>query len=73
MQILSRYFNFDINYFFQKIRNLGVIERKCKKDRKIVFFNPQTKIFQKAFTSWGGGSAVAPLYCATASTWVLKK
>ena len=38
------YFNFD-NYFFQKIENSGVIERKRKKDRKIVIFYPQTKIF----------------------------
>jgi len=53
------YFNFDINYFFQKIKNSGVIERKRKKDRKIVFFTHKLKFFERLSRVCGGGRGLA--------------
>jgi len=53
------------NYFFQKIENSGVIERKRKRDQKFVIFYPQTKIFGTAFTAGEGGSGLVAFLIAS--------
>jgi len=40
------YLNFYNNYFFQKIENSGVIERKYKKDQKNFFLTYKLKFFE---------------------------